>query len=144
MTLVLLAVLAAAATAFVLQPVFAGPETAPRPATDRTVLRLEEKREQLLLTLAELDFEKDAGKIAPAEHAASRATVLAQAAEVTAKLDTLQGNAGQGNAGQGNAGQGAPVFRPAQKGRAGRQTGTDRRSPDRQEKPTPPPTTSNP
>ena len=72
MTLVLLAVLAAAATAFVLQPVFSGPETAPRRETDRNVLRLQEKRDQLLLTLAELDFEKDAGKIAPGEHAASR------------------------------------------------------------------------
>ena len=89
MTLVLLAVLAAAATAFVLQPIFSGPETAPRQETDRTVLRLQEKREQLLLTLAELDFEKDAGKIAPAEHAASRAAVLAEAAAVTAKLDEL-------------------------------------------------------
>lgn len=89
MTLALLAVLAAAATAFVLQPVFFGPETAPRHETDRTVLRLREKREQLLLTLAELDFEKDAGKIAPAEHAASRAGVLAQTAQVTARLDEL-------------------------------------------------------
>ena len=90
MTLVLLAVLAAAATAFVLQPVFSGPETAPRQETDRTVLRLREKRDQLLLTLAELDFEKDAGKIAPAEHAASRAAVLVQAAEVTAQLDQME------------------------------------------------------
>ena len=90
MTLILLAVLAAAATAFVLQPVFSGPETAPRRETDRTVLRLQEKREQLLLTLAELDFEKDAGKIAPEEHAASRATVLAQTAQVTAQLDALE------------------------------------------------------
>ena len=90
MTLVLLAVLAAAATAFVLQPVFSGPETAPRQETDRTVLRLREKRDQLLLTLAELDFEKDAGKIAPAEHAASRTAVLVQAAEVTAQLDEME------------------------------------------------------
>ena len=89
MTLVLLAVLAAAATAFVLQPVFSGPETTPRRETDRTVLRLREKRDQLLLSLAELDFEKDAGKVAPAEHAASRATVLAQTAQVTARLDAL-------------------------------------------------------
>ena len=90
MTLILLAVLAAAATAFVLQPVFSGPEAAPRRETDRTVLRLQEKREQLLLTLAELDFERDAGKIAPEEHAASRAEVLAQAAQVTARLDALE------------------------------------------------------
>ena len=89
MTLVLLAVLAAAATAFVLQPVFSGPETAPRRETDRTVLRLREKREQLLLTLAELDFERDAGKIAAAEHAASRASVLAQTAQVSARLEEL-------------------------------------------------------
>ena len=89
MTLFLLAVLAAAATAFVLQPVFSGPEAAPRRETDRTVLRLQEKREQLLLSLAELDFERDAGKIAPGEHAASRASVLAEAAAVTARLDAL-------------------------------------------------------
>jgi uncharacterized protein with PIN domain len=89
-TFLLLAVLAAAATAFVLQPVFSGPETAPRRETDRTVLRLQEKRDQLLLTLAELDFERDAGKIAPQEHAESRASVLAQAAEVTAQLDALE------------------------------------------------------
>ena len=73
-----------------LQPVFSGPETAPRQETDRTVLRLREKRDQLLLTLAELDFEKDAGKIAPAEHAASRTAVLVQAAEVTAQLDEME------------------------------------------------------
>ena len=89
MTLILLAVLAAAATAFVLQPVFSGPETAPRRETDRNVLRLQEKRDQLLLTLAELDFEKDAGKIAPGEHAASRAAVLADTAAVVARLDEL-------------------------------------------------------
>ena len=89
MTLFLLAVLAAAATAFVLQPVFAGPETKPRRETDRNVLRLREKRDQLLLTLAELDFEKDAGKIAAAEHAASRAAVLADTAAVVARLDAL-------------------------------------------------------
>ena len=89
MTLLLLAVLAAAATAFVLQPVFSGPETTPRHETDRALLRLQERRDQLLLTLAELDFEKDAGKIAPAEHAASRGAVLAEAAVVTARLDEL-------------------------------------------------------
>jgi len=88
-TLFLLAVLAAAATAFVLQPVFSGPETVPRRETDRNVLRLQEKRDQLLLTLAELDFEKDAGKIAPGEHAASRAAVLADTAAVVARLDEL-------------------------------------------------------
>ena len=95
MTLILLAVLAAAATAFVLQPVFAGPEAGPRQETDRTVLRLREKRDQLLLTLAELDFEKDAGKIAPAEHAASRAAVLAETATVVARLDELTAAAKQ-------------------------------------------------
>ena len=89
MTLILLAVLATAATAFVLQPVFSGPETVPRHETDRMVLRLQEKREQLLVTLAELDFEKDAGKIGPAEHAASRAAVLSETAAVVARLDEL-------------------------------------------------------
>ena len=100
-TLILLAVLAAAATAFVLQPVFSGPEAAPRRETDRTVLRLQEKREQLLLTLAELDFERDAGKVAPEEHAASRASVLAEAAAVTARLDELTGPAAKPAKGKG-------------------------------------------
>ncbi len=101
MTLFLLAVLAAAATAFVLQPVFSGPETAPRRETDRRVLRLQEKREQLLLTLAELDFERDAGKIALEEHAASRASVLAETASVTARLDELTAPAARAPRGKG-------------------------------------------
>lgn len=109
MTLLLLAVLAAAATAFVLQPVFSGPETAPREETDRTVLRLQEKRDQLLLTLAELDFEKDAGKIAVSEHAASRGAVLVQAAEVTARLDELTAKQG------GETPTGTPRKRPKPK-----------------------------
>ena len=90
MTLLLLVVLAAAATAFVLQPLFSGPESSRRRESDRTVLRLTEKRDQLLLALAELDFEKDSGKIAAAEHRASRAQVLAEAAAVTARLDELE------------------------------------------------------
>ncbi len=88
MTLLLLAALAAAATAFVLQPLFVPEPTTPREA-DRAVLRLVERRDQLLLALAELDFERDAGKIAPGEHEASRARVLAEAAAVTARLDEL-------------------------------------------------------
>ena len=117
MTLVLLAVLAAAATAFVLQPVFSGPETAPRHETDRTVLRLREKRDQLLLTLAELDFEKDAGKIAPAEHAASRAAVLVQAAEVTAQLDEMERRSPTGIASRkaGETNNATPRRRPKSK-----------------------------
>ena len=89
MTLFLLAVLAAAASVFVLQPVFGRAASQPRNPTDRTVLRLVEKRDQLLVALAELDFEKDAGKIAEAEHRTTRAQLLAEAASVTGRLDAL-------------------------------------------------------
>ncbi len=87
MTLLLLALLAAAATAWVLQPVFgaeSGKETA---AVDPAVVRLVERRDQLVLALAELDFERDAGKVAPAEHESARARLLVEAAEVTKELD---------------------------------------------------------
>lgn len=90
MTLFLLAVLAAMATAFVLQPVFAasagaGDESG-GPAS-RDALRLTEKRDQLLLAIAELDFERDAGKVGATEHGAARAALLAEAATVTEALD---------------------------------------------------------
>ena len=89
MMLILLAVLAAAATAFVMQPLFGAAEAAGPGASDPEVLRLLEKREQLLVALAELDFEKDAGKIAVREHRTSRTQLLAEAAAVTARLDAL-------------------------------------------------------
>lgn len=90
MTLFLLAVLAAMATAFVLQPVFAaspgaGDERGGRASRD--ALRLTEKRDQLLLAIAELDFERDAGKVGAAEHGAARSALLAEAATVTEALD---------------------------------------------------------
>lgn len=89
MILVLLTVLAAAATVWVLQPVFGAPERSARDTSDPTVLRLFETRDQLLVALAELDFERDAGKIAEGEHRTSRAQLLAEAAAVTARLDAL-------------------------------------------------------
>ena len=97
MTLFFLAVIAAAAVAFVLHPVFAAsPPGEGRSAVvdrpgGREALRLAERREQLLLALAELDFEKEAGKIVESEHATSRAALLAETAAVTARLDELLG-----------------------------------------------------
>lgn len=90
MTLFLLAVLAAMATAFVLQPVFAaapGAGDGSGGPASRDALRLTEKRDQLLLAIAELDFERDAGKVGAAEHGAARAALLAEAATVTEALD---------------------------------------------------------
>ncbi len=95
MILTLLGVLATAATLFVLQPVFRGRESsaaAPETPADRERLRLHEKRDQLLLGLAELDFERDAGKLAGKEHEETRSRLLAEAARVTARLDELDGN----------------------------------------------------
>ncbi len=88
----LLGVLAAAATAFALQPLFASADVstaAPRTEAERERLRLAEKRDQLLMGLAELDFERDAGKLAGAEHEETRTRLLAEAARVTARLDEL-------------------------------------------------------
>lgn len=96
MTLFLLATLAAVATVFVLQPVFAASagdgEDAGGPA-GRDALRLTERRDQLLLAIAELDFEKDAGKVGTAEHQAARAALLVETASVTQALDALATNA---------------------------------------------------
>lgn len=93
MTLVVLAILATLATAFVLQPVFAAsPGEADRsggPAS-RDALRLTEKRDQLLLAIAELDFERDAGKVGETEHQAARGALLAEAAAVTEALDAAE------------------------------------------------------
>ncbi len=89
MTLVFLAALAAIATGFVLQPVFAAPASAPAPEcpADRKALRLAERRRQLLLAIAELDFERDAGKVGEEEHRAARAALLEEAAAVSEALD---------------------------------------------------------
>lgn len=88
MTLVFLAALAAVATGFVLQPVFAAPAGGPAPErpADRKALRLAERRQQLLLAIAELDFERDAGKVGEEEHRAARAGLLEEAAAVSEAL----------------------------------------------------------
>lgn len=93
MTLFLLATLAALATAFVLQPVFAastGDGGEPGGPASRDALRLAERRDQLLLAIAELDFERDAGKVGAAEHEAARAALLVETASVTRALDALE------------------------------------------------------
>lgn len=89
MTLVFLAALAAVATGFVLQPVFADSAGAPAPErpADRKALRLTERLQQLLLAIAELDFERDAGKVGGEEHRAARAALLEEAAAVSEALD---------------------------------------------------------
>lgn len=91
MTLVLLGLLAAAATAWVLQPIFRPDTDFATSRTDPRALRLQERRDQLVLALAELDFERDAGKLAEAEHGDLRGRLLAEAAEVTRALDELGG-----------------------------------------------------
>ena len=86
----LLAVLAAAAVVWVLQPALArAPADAGggNGAASNRALRLAERRDQLLLAIAELDFEKDAGKVSPEEHERSRAALLAEAGDVVAALD---------------------------------------------------------
>jgi len=92
--LTLLGVLATAATLFVLQPVLRGRESSVRSETpvDPERLRLHERRDQLLLGLAELDFERDAGKLGIEEHEQTRSRLLAEAARVTARLDERDGN----------------------------------------------------
>ncbi len=91
MIVFLLAGIAAAATAFVLQPVFGRTESGGPTGSDRTALRLMEKRDQLLAALAELDFERDAGKIAEGEHRTSRRQLLVEAASVTRQLEARDG-----------------------------------------------------
>ena len=108
MTLVLLALLAAAATAWVLQPLFRPEAPAPGLRVDPAVLRLQERREQLVLALAELDFERDAGKLAENEHRELRGRLLLETAEVTRALDEYGGSAPEGSGPPGSReGEGA-------------------------------------
>lgn len=98
MTLILLGLLAAAATAWVLQPVFGSAPAGEAAALDPVALRLVERREQLLVALAELDFERDAGKLSPDEHRSLRERLMVETAEVTRALDARrEGSASAAN-----------------------------------------------
>jgi RNA polymerase subunit RPABC4/transcription elongation factor Spt4 len=89
--LVALLTLGATAVAFVLYPVFAGsaaPVAGPG-ESERAVRDLEEKKTRLYEAITDLDFEKDAGKVSPADYETARNDYLGQVAEVLARLDEL-------------------------------------------------------
>ncbi len=98
MTLALLATLGATVVAFVLYPVFAEARTgrlASLGDAEREVLDLEEKKTRLYGLLADLDFEKESGKVSEADYQTARNDYLAQAAAVLAKLEGLAPQKGE-------------------------------------------------
>ena len=98
MTLALLATLGATVVAFVLYPVFAEVRTGRFGGlgdAEREVLDLEEKKSRLYALLADLDFEKESGKVSEADYQTARNDYLAQAAAVLAKLEALAPQKGE-------------------------------------------------
>ncbi len=91
MIVALLATLGATVVAFVLYPVFAARARglADLGDAEREILDLEEKKSRLYEALADLDFEKESGKVSEADYQTARSDYLAQVAAVLAKLDAL-------------------------------------------------------
>jgi hypothetical protein len=98
LTLALLAILGATVVAFVLYPVFAesrGRALADLGDREREILALEEKKSRLYAALADLDFEKEAGKVSEADYQTARGDYMAQVAAVLARLDALAPRKGE-------------------------------------------------
>jgi len=94
----LLATLGATVVAFVLYPVFAETRAgglADLGDAEREILDLEEKKSRLYEALADLDFEKEAGKVSEADYQTARNDYLAQVAAVLAKVDALAPHKGE-------------------------------------------------
>ena len=92
MIVALLATLGATVVAFVLYPVFAearGGGLAGLGDAEREILDLEEKKSRLYASLADLDFEKEAGKVSDTDYQTARNDYMAQVAAVIEKLETL-------------------------------------------------------
>jgi hypothetical protein len=91
--LVALAALGAAAVAFVLYPVFGneiGESVSDEPEEiARERIDLEEKKNRLYESITDLDFERDAGKVSPADFETARNDYLAQVSAVLTRLDEL-------------------------------------------------------
>jgi len=98
LTLALLAVLGATAVAFVLYPVFAEARDSGLGSlgdTEREILGLEEKKSRLYAVLADLDFEKEAGKVSDQDYETARNDYMTQVAAVLARLDALAPRKGE-------------------------------------------------
>ena len=98
MILALLATLGATVVAFVLYPVFAEARAgglAGLGDAEREILDLEERKSRLYASLADLDFEKEAGKVSEADYQTARNDYLASVAAVLAKLDGLSPRKGE-------------------------------------------------
>ena len=97
----LLATLGATVVAFVLYPVFAEGRPQGRGAlaglgdAEREILDLEERKSRLYASLADLDFEKEAGKVSEADYQTARNDYLAQVAAILSKLDALAPRKGE-------------------------------------------------
>ena len=91
MTLALLATLGAVVVAFVLYPVFASeaPEPIGLDETQSELRDLEEKKNQILSNIKDLDFEKASGKLSDADYESSRNDYVAQVSAVITRIDKL-------------------------------------------------------
>jgi len=98
LTVALLATLGATVVAFVLYPVFAEARTGRLRSlgdAEREVLDLEEKKSRLYALLADLDFEKESGKVSEGDYQTARNDYLAQVAAVLAAVDALASRKGE-------------------------------------------------
>jgi len=91
LTLLLLAALASGVVLFVLFPIFARASEVSQPPTAIAQERksLGEKKERFYEAIKDVDFEYQAGKLSDADYKSIRADILAQAAEVIARLDEI-------------------------------------------------------
>ena len=91
MILALLATLGAVVVAFVLYPVFASeaPEPIGLDDTQSELRDLEEKKNQILSNIKDLDFEKASGKLSDADYESSRNDYVAQVSAVITRIDEL-------------------------------------------------------
>ncbi len=97
MTVALLAALGATVVAFVLYPVFAESRLRLEALgeTEREILDLEEKKSRLYSSLADLDFEKDSGKVSDPDYQTARNDYMAQVAAVLARLEAIAAPKGE-------------------------------------------------
>jgi hypothetical protein len=98
LTIALLATLGATVVAFVLYPVFAEARAGGLGTlgeTEREILSLEETKSRLYANLADLDFEKESGKVSETDYQKARNDYLSQVAAVLSKLDALAPRKGE-------------------------------------------------
>ncbi len=91
MILALLATLGAVVVAFVLFPIFASeaPDPIGLDETQSELRDLEEKKDQILSNIKDLDFEKASGKLSDADYESSRNDYVAQVSAVITRIDEL-------------------------------------------------------